>query len=396
MGNINTYGWVLSTLDDLCWVVLEAKMGINGGLVRSVFLRGQSAKAHDSNVKNNVLERRRWSFMKAYLCGDEFNSVNAEVDSASVHSSEATVTQLLKEESPGSGDIQSNDTTDDHLEKEQNPELRRLREEAAAVIIQSAFRGFKVRNHNKGTEEMSMNVEFLAVKESPSRESLGTSIEVQGGHSIEVVSIQEDVTAAYNRTQHKTKPSTFRPKEDWDDSTVDSSISQMRIQNRLEAMTRRERALAYAFSQQLRICSKTNKTKAIGTESHIGLNWLERWMATRLPESSSVEDHVSKQLETVTIKSRPGVGKKLLELSFEGKESCGSNEVPVPIDSLENTTSKDKVGYKSSAKNRIKATKSVSRRKTVPTYHRPRELGKASKKGSSREAEKDKRQKAKQ
>lgn len=39
--------------------------------------------------------------------------------------------------------------------------------------------------------------------------------------------------------------------EEWDDSTVSSNISKMRIQNRLEATTRRERALAYAFSQQV-------------------------------------------------------------------------------------------------------------------------------------------------
>ncbi|KAK1291567.1 hypothetical protein QJS10_CPB17g02024 [Acorus calamus] len=40
-------------------------------------------------------------------------------------------------------------------------------------------------------------------------------------------------------------------KEEWDDSTVSSNISKLRLQNRLEAMTRRERALAYAFSQQV-------------------------------------------------------------------------------------------------------------------------------------------------
>lgn len=39
--------------------------------------------------------------------------------------------------------------------------------------------------------------------------------------------------------------------EDWDDSTVSSNISKMRIQNRLEATTRRERALAYALTQQV-------------------------------------------------------------------------------------------------------------------------------------------------
>jgi hypothetical protein len=33
---------------------------------------------------------------------------------------------------------------------------------------------------------------------------------------------------------------------------VSSNVSKMRMQNRMEASTRRERALAYAFSQQVK------------------------------------------------------------------------------------------------------------------------------------------------
>lgn len=40
--------------------------------------------------------------------------------------------------------------------------------------------------------------------------------------------------------------------EDWDDSKVRSPISKSRIQSRIEAMEKRERALAYAFSQQVK------------------------------------------------------------------------------------------------------------------------------------------------
>ncbi|KAB1219572.1 hypothetical protein CJ030_MR3G011168 [Morella rubra] len=70
-------------------------MGITGGLVRTVFSRSRSAGIHESNVRSNAVERKRWSFVRAYLCGDEFNSVLAKVDSASVKSSEATVTQPI-------------------------------------------------------------------------------------------------------------------------------------------------------------------------------------------------------------------------------------------------------------------------------------------------------------
>jgi hypothetical protein len=40
--------------------------------------------------------------------------------------------------------------------------------------------------------------------------------------------------------------------QEWDDSTLSSNVLRMRIQSRMEATTRRERALAYAFSQQVR------------------------------------------------------------------------------------------------------------------------------------------------
>lgn len=43
----------------------------------------------------------------------------------------------------------------------------------------------------------------------------------------------------------------FQLQEEWDDSTLSSDTLRVRIQNRLEASTRRERALAYAFSQQV-------------------------------------------------------------------------------------------------------------------------------------------------
>lgn len=55
----------------------------------------------------------------------------------------------------------------------------------------------------------------------------------------------------------------FCLQEEWDDSTVSSNISKMRIQNRLEATTRRERALAYAFSQQVRLYASKEKINLV-------------------------------------------------------------------------------------------------------------------------------------
>ncbi|KAL2529978.1 Uncharacterized protein Fot_22579 [Forsythia ovata] len=92
---------------------------------------------------------------------------------------------------------------------------------------------------------------------SPSRESMGTKIEVQTGNSSDIFSFQEESIAVHHPVRHKSRAQVLKLQEDWDDSTVSSVISKMRIQNKMEAATRRERALAYAFSQQKRLWQMT-------------------------------------------------------------------------------------------------------------------------------------------
>ncbi|KAL5568457.1 hypothetical protein UlMin_025032 [Ulmus minor] len=125
------------------------------------------------------------------------------------------------------------------------------------------------RCQSEGSRLKGCEKDLIGETNSLSGGSLGTSIQVQMGNSVDIFSVQDERTAVSCRSQQK---------EDWDDSTISRNISKLRIQNILEASTRRERALAYAFSQQ---------------------SWLERWMATRLPKSSSVESHTSKQVEPI-------------------------------------------------------------------------------------------------
>lgn len=91
------------------------------------------------------MERKRWSSVRAYLCGDEFNSVLADEDSVSVKSSEATVTQPILEDLTDKVDIQSEETNEDVPEEKQDFKSKLIfREENAATLIQSAFRDFLV------------------------------------------------------------------------------------------------------------------------------------------------------------------------------------------------------------------------------------------------------------
>ncbi|XWS47358.1 hypothetical protein CRYUN_Cryun14cG0145800 [Craigia yunnanensis] len=369
-------------------------MGITGELVRSVFSRNRSFGTQDSNVaRSNVTDKKRWSSVGSYLCGDEFNSVLAEEDSTSVKSSEA-VTQRISEGLRDQGENLIDETKPNIPEEKHNSISKLFHEEDATMVIQSAFRHFLVSKYRIKTKDDKQ--EPLTGTQSQSRESIGTSIEVQTGNSVEVFSVQEESKAVQHRLQQKPKAQVLTIKEDWDDSTVSSNTS-MRIQNKLEAMTRRERALAYAFSQQLRICSKRKQAKPDGTEQNMSWSWswLERWMATRVTESSLGENHMSKQFEPVDNNRGFVVRKGIIDVAGEEKESCGSNEVSVQLESLSVTTSKEKDGYRPS-KNRLKATRRISRRKTVPSYQLSKESGKVSKKDGSGESVKYKRHKSKQ
>lgn len=116
------------------------------------------------------MERKRWNSVRSYLCGHEYNSVLAEEDSASVRSSgvtvihfnsvlededsgsvrssEATVTQPIPEDLAATEETQGEETKENiQGEKNHNSVSKIMREEQAAVIIQSAFRGFLVIPH---------------------------------------------------------------------------------------------------------------------------------------------------------------------------------------------------------------------------------------------------------
>ncbi|KAF5191923.1 Iq-domain [Thalictrum thalictroides] len=367
-------------------------MGLTGGLVKSVFSKNRSIGSQDSNVRNYGVDKRRWSTVRSYLCGDEYNSVLADADSASIRSSEATVTQPAVEEFISYEGFQSDDQPKDEQKiEEKHNSSTTLSEENAAVVIQFAFRRFLARCKDEEIKEKSEKETVQRVG-SPSLESVGTSVEVQTGGSFEVLSLQEERIAAQHRAQQKARSHAAKLKEDWDDSTVSSNIAKSRIQSRLEATTRRERALAYAFSQQLRVCSKKKLTQSDTPEANMGWNWLERWMAARPLETCSVhEDRMSKQNEPICRETKFVFGKKNVDTAAE-EESCGSNEVSIAFNRLTITAPDVKHKHKP-AKNRFKAARTVSRRKTVPSYQIASQWMKETKIDCSKDAEKDRKYK---
>lgn len=127
----------------------------------------------------------------------------------------------------------------------------------------------------------------------------------------------------------------------------------------------------------------------------MGWSWLERWMATRLPDYSienraskpfdplhsnhklpecSVESHTSKQNDTANSNQNVAARMRFFDPGEE-KESCGSNEVSAQFDSISMTEIKDNNKPKTH-KNQLKSTRTISRRKTVPSCQYPKENSK--------------------
>ncbi|KAL7128074.1 hypothetical protein ABFS83_14G291800 [Erythranthe nasuta] len=335
-------------------------MGISVEIVRNVFSKSRSLQSNSHQTNSNGVEKKKWSSsVRSYLCGDEYNLVNAaadddstsvrnstmvELDLASFRSNRATTNTSVcaaEEEQDTASEAtvdQPSGPTDskneDSRREKRNSAHELFQQEDAALIIQSAFRTFLMaRRAREGAKNEG------AV--SPSRESIGTSIEVQTGNSSDIFSIKDDTSFDLHHTiRHRNRAQVLKIQEDWDDSTLSSVMLKTRMQNRLEAATRRERALAYAFSQQLRICSKRKQIiMGDNDEMNTGWSWLQRWMAARGPE-------------------------------MEEKESCGSNEVSSLV---EHATSFFPNNIPRPNKPRNKSTRSFSRQNSASSHLSPRE-----------------------
>ncbi|CAN6220817.1 unnamed protein product [Urochloa humidicola] len=389
-------------------------MGLTGGIVRRVFSKspcssaGSSGRAHSEKGASD--HRRRWVSLRLYLCGDEMNAATEEDDdeTVSVKSFETCVMMPSQEahapvaqpsdlhdaddNHPGEPEYQRVPSEENHVVVPTEPAAER---QGAATLIQSAFRGFMARRQ---LQELRTRKEMDGGADeprSPTSASVATSVVVQVGESLSNLRLSggEDSASVQQRGSQKSRqpPTAFRVKEEWDDSTVSSNVSRMRIQSRIEATTRRERALAYAFSQQLRSCGGTKKRSARPeqAEFNVGWSWLERWMATRQAEPAPADDCMSRNADTgsavagrrvVVIRRRGG------DLAVEERESCGSNDVSVVSFDGSSLGARSGIGCHKPGRSRLKGARTLPRRKVASSDHRLQARShKVSKKGHQRQ-----------
>lgn len=111
-------------------------------------------------------------------------------------------------------------------------------------------------------------------------------------------------------------------------------------------------------------------------DSNIGWSWLERWMATRVPDSIPIEPRTNIQIDVATKNQR--LIRKNRSFGIAGElESCASNDLPLQFESI-SETQEDETKDLQTEKSSLRA--SISKRKSVPSYKSQRRHNRVSKK----------------
>ncbi|KAF7110347.1 hypothetical protein CFC21_110470 [Triticum aestivum] len=358
--------------------------------------------------------KRRWGSLRLYLylCGDE-NGAGAEDgeddDDGTVSArSFETCAMTQDAQAPAAADQRRRDVNGGahghaeqvHVQWSPGERTKPFTEDEAATLIQSAFRRFMERGRLLQEElRRSSGQECCygeALKSPASACTIAASVEVQVGESLSNLRLSDDgaSVSAQHRAGHsqKPRPQVFRAKEEWDDSTLSSNVLRMRIQSKMEATTRRERALAYAFSQQLRSGgTKKRSSRSEQGEFNVGWSWLERWMATRQAEPGA-DDSASKNATdagSAVAGRRVVVVRRRQDVAVEEKESCGSNDVSAISFDGSSAGGRSGLSCYRPGKNRLRGPRNLPRRKVAAAssdHHRLQQRShKVSKKARQRE-----------
>lgn len=189
------------------------------------------------------------------------------------------------------------------------------KEEAAAIKIQTAFRGHQSKRALRalrGLVRLKLLMEGNVVKRQAANtlKCMQTLSRVQCQIRTRRIRMEEENQALQRQLlqKHAKELANLKIGDDWDDSAQSKEQLEASLLSKHEAAMRRERAMAYAFTHQQNLKNPSKATSALFTDPRNpawGWSWLERWMAARPWEGRSIlEKELSNDLSSVKSGSR--------------------------------------------------------------------------------------------
>lgn len=259
-----------------------------------------------------------------------------------------------------------------------------LKEEKAAICIQSKFRAYLARKSFrslKGTVRLQALVQRREVRKQAATalQSMQSWIRIQSQIRARRSCMVTEGRIKQKKREHQMKleAELHELEVDWLDGAETMEEIIARVQQREEAAVRRERAMAYAFSHQWRASSKSNLGYS-GYEidkTNWGWSWIERWIAARPWENRLLSQGMKDGLENNSSTNGHTNGHKHLvgvNLLKAIVPSTKMGQMNVKISSPEKVPSHDSDNYIDNSKEHPTIIDSEAKKKSsLPKHDKP-------------------------
>ncbi|KAK4482632.1 hypothetical protein RD792_009796 [Penstemon davidsonii] len=187
------------------------------------------------------------------------------------------------------------------------PEPTLRNQHLSATKIQAAYRGYLARRSFRALRGLVRLQEVMrgqnvkrqtmnAMKKMQLLVRVQTQIQSRRIQMLETRNDKEVDTALHNKWSQLSEAGN---NEDWDDSVLTKDEAEARLQKKVEAVIKRERAMAYAYSHKL---WKSNPKAAQGSLDirSNGYPWWWNWLERQLPPTTTSQSQIATKSFTLT------------------------------------------------------------------------------------------------
>ncbi|CAF2118258.1 protein IQ-DOMAIN 2-like [Brassica napus] len=249
-------------------------------------------------------------------------------------------------------------------------------EEAAAILIQTVFRGYLARRAlraMRGLVRLKLLMEGSVVKRQAANtlKCMQTLSRVQSQIRARRIRMSEENQARQKQLlqKHAKELAGLKNGGNWDDSIQSKEKVEAKLLSKYEATMRRERALAYAYSHQQnwKNNSKSGNPMFMDPSNPTwGWSWLERWMAGRPLEEPNNDTKSINRKNSFFSPPTPS------RLNHSSRKSKDEDDAKSTISALSERNRRHSIGGSS-----VRDDESLAGSQTLPSYMVPTKSARA-------------------